>query len=448
MVTLIEAARSGSVTEEMRKIASIEGEEPEKIRDRLAKGKVVIFGNRVRTNISRFTGIGEGLSTKVNVNIGASTDHFDVKEEMRKVEIANTYGADTIMDLTDGGDIDLIRREVLKRAIMPVGTVPIYQVYYEAVSKRKYAVEFGEDQMFNVIERHFKDGIDFVTIHTGVTLELAKRAATSTRVAGVVSRGGTIMAAWSIHNDKENPLLSNFDYLVEMAKEFEVVLSLGDALRPGGIQDSHDELQIQELVNNSRLARKAVESGVQVMIEGPGHMPLDRIKADILIEKSLSGGVPYYVLGVLPTDVAAGYDHIAGAIGGAIAAASGADMLCYLTPAEHLSLPNPEQVKEGLIAFRIAAHVGDIVKLGERVSRRDFEMSKARSSLNWKRMFQLTFDSEKASSIYSQYKSLVGGSCTMCGELCVYLILPRAAKELMARHGTQQSSATRRTKLP
>jgi Thiamine biosynthesis protein ThiC len=292
------------------------------------------------------------------------------------------------------------------------------------------------------------NGIDFVTIHTGVTLELAKRAATSTRVAGVVSRGGTIMAAWSIHNDKENPLLSNFDYLVEMAKEFEVVLSLGDALRPGGIQDSHDELQIQELVNNSRLARKAVESGVQVMIEGPGHMPLDRIKADILIEKSLSGGVPYYVLGVLPTDVAAGYDHIAGAIGGAIAAASGADMLCYLTPAEHLSLPNPEQVKEGLIAFRIAAHVGDIVKLGERVSRRDFEMSKARSSLNWKRMFQLTFDSEKASSIYSQYKSLVGGSCTMCGELCVYLILPRAAKELMARHGTQQSSATRRTKLP
>ncbi|MCI2413807.1 MAG: phosphomethylpyrimidine synthase ThiC [Candidatus Aramenus sp.] len=424
-MTQITEARSGNVTEEMKIIAKVEDEDPNKIRDKVAKGKAVILKNVAR-KLERYTALGEGLSTKVNVNIGASTDHYDVEEEMKKVEIANKYGADAIMDLTDGGDIDYMRSLVLKRAMMPVGTVPIYQVYYEMVAKRKYVIDFTEDDLFNVIEKHFRDGVDFVTVHTGITFELAKKAAEIKRTAGVVSRGGTIMAAWSIYNDKENPLYSNFDYLLELAKEYDVTLSLGDALRPGGIDDAHDELQVGELLVNARLAKRAIERGVQVMIEGPGHMPLDHIAMDVKLEKELTGGVPYYVLGILPTDVAAGYDHIAGAIGGAIAAMSGADMLCYLTPAEHLSLPNPEQVKEGLIAFKIAAHAGDVVKLGEKARRKDTEMSRARASLNWGKMFELTFDKERAIKIYSQYKNFTGGSCTMCGDLCVYLVLPRA----------------------
>lgn len=429
MPTQIELARSGSVTEEMKIIAQQEGLEPEKIRDRVARGTVVIFHNVVRGNLRRYTAIGEGLFTKVNVNLGASVNHYDLNEELEKVRIANKYGADTIMDLTDGGDIDAARRAIIKEAWMPVGTVPIYQVYYDSVVKRKYAINFTEDHVFNVLEKHFKDGVDFVTVHTGITLELAKKAVKANRVAGVVSRGGTILLAWEIQNEKENPLYANFDYLLEMAKEYDVVLSLGDALRPGGIDDAHDELQVSELVNNARLARRAIEKGVQVMIEGPGHMPLDHIEADIRLEKALTGGVPYYVLGILPTDIAAGYDHIAGAIGGAIAAAAGADMLCYLTPAEHLSLPNPEQVKEGLIAFKIAAHVGDIVKLGERARKKDREMSIARKNLDWKKMFELAFDPERARKIYRQYKDYESGPCTMCGDLCVYLVIKRAAKQ-------------------
>ncbi|MCG3109621.1 Phosphomethylpyrimidine synthase [Metallosphaera sp. J1] len=428
-MTQILQARSGNITEEMRKVSEIEGISPEKIRDRVASGRIVILKNAIR-NLKRYTALGEGLSTKVNVNIGASTDHYNVEEELRKVEIANRYGADSIMDLTDGGDIDSLRRMVIERAEMPVGTVPIYQVYYEMVTKRKYVIDFTPDDLFRVIRRQLSDGVDFITVHTGVTLDLSKKLMERKRVAGVVSRGGTIMAAWSLHNQQENPLYSEFDYLLEIAREYDVTLSLGDALRPGGIADAHDEFQVAELVNNARLARRAKEKGVQVMIEGPGHMPLDQIEMDIRLEKELSGGVPYYVLGILPTDVAAGYDHIAGAIGGAIASAHGADMLCYLTPAEHLSLPTPEQVKEGLIAFKIAAHVGDIVKLGERARERDREMSLARSSLNWLKMFSLTFDQERAKQIYTQYKERPLGSCTMCGDLCVYLVLPRVTEKL------------------
>ncbi|MEM3681690.1 MAG: phosphomethylpyrimidine synthase ThiC, partial [Metallosphaera sp.] len=356
-MTQIQSAKNGNVTEEMRKVADAEGVSPEKIRNGVASGRIVILKN-VNRELMRLTALGEGLFTKVNVNLGASTDHYNEEEEMRKVQIANEYGADSIMDLTDGGDIDGMRRKVLRKAEMPVGTVPIYQVYYEMVSKRKYVVNFTEDDIFNVIRTQLKDGVDFITVHTGITLELAKRLNERKRVAGVVSRGGTVMAAWSLYNEKENPLYSEFDYLLEIAKEFDITLSLGDALRPGGIPDAHDEFQIAELINNARLARKANEAGVQVMIEGPGHMPLDQIEMDIKLEKELTNGKPYYVLGILPTDVAAGYDHIAGAIGGALAASKGADMLCYLTPSEHLSLPNPEQVKEGLIAFKIAAHVG------------------------------------------------------------------------------------------
>ncbi|QKR00680.1 phosphomethylpyrimidine synthase ThiC [Metallosphaera tengchongensis] len=434
-MTQISSARMGQVTEEIKRISEVEGTLPEKIRDGVASGRVVILKNEGRS-LRRYTALGEGLLTKVNVNLGASTDHYNVEDEMRKVEVANRYGADAVMDLTDGGDIDLVRRQVLERADMPVGTVPIYQVYYEMVARKKYVIDFSEDDLFNVIRKHLKDGVDFITVHTGITLDLARKLSERRRVAGVVSRGGTIMAAWSLHNQKENPLFSEFDYLLEIAKEFDVTLSLGDALRPGGIADAHDEFQVAELINNARLAKRANESGVQVMIEGPGHMPLDQIEMDVKLEKELTGGKPYYVLGILPTDIAAGYDHIAGAIGGAVAASAGADMLCYLTPAEHLSLPTPDQVKEGLIAFKIAAHVGDLVKLGEKVRSVDREMSEARSSLNWMKMFSLTFDRERAIQIYSQYKDRPLGSCTMCGDLCVYLVLPRVTEKLRGRDKT------------
>nr|WP_256202477.1 phosphomethylpyrimidine synthase ThiC [Sulfuracidifex tepidarius] len=244
MPTQMELARRGQVTEEMKVIAQKEGVDPVFLRDKVASGKAVIFRNLTRSNITRFTAIGEGLSTKVNVNIGASTDRYNVEEEMEKVKIANEYGADTIMDLTDGGDIDYMRRQVITNAVMPVGTVPIYQVYYEMVARRKYVIDFTEDDVFRVIEKQFKDGVDYVTVHTGVTLELAKRIPKVKRLAGVVSRGGTVMAAWSLYNEKENPLYSNFDYLMELAKEYDVTLSLGDALRPGGTADAHDELHV------------------------------------------------------------------------------------------------------------------------------------------------------------------------------------------------------------
>ncbi|MEM0173785.1 MAG: phosphomethylpyrimidine synthase ThiC [Sulfolobaceae archaeon] len=428
MPTRIQIAKSGNITEEMKIISEYEGIDVNKIRNLLASGKIVILKNEKRTNIKKLTGVGEGLFTKVNVNIGASTVHYNPKEELMKIEIANKFGADAIMDLTDGGDIDYMRRLVLEKAEMAVGTVPIYQVYYEMVVKKKYAIEFNEDEIFSTIERHLKDGVDFITVHTGITLELVKKYIKVGRTAGIVSRGGTIIAAWMLMQDKENPLYSNFDYLLEIAREYDATLSLGDALRPGGIDDSHDEFHVAELINNARLSKIAIEKGVQVMIEGPGHVPLDEIEMDVKLEKKLTNGVPYYVLGMLPTDIAAGYDHIAGAIGGAIAAMAGADMLCYLTPAEHLSLPNPEQVKEGLIAFKIAAHVGDIVKLGDRARKKDTMMSKARASLDWRTMFNLSFDPERAKEIYKQYKSIEAGSCSMCGDLCVYLVLPRAMK--------------------
>ena len=283
-MTQILEARRGNVTEEMRKIAEIEGVSPEKIRDRVATGRVVILKN-LKRNLRKYTAVGEGLSTKVNVNIGASTDHYNIEEELRKVEIANRYGADSLMDLTDGGDIDSMRRMVIEHAEMPVGTVPIYQVYYEMVTRRKYVIDFTPDELFRVIRKQLDDGVDFITVHTGITLELSRKLVEKKRVAGIVSRGGTIMAAWSLHNQRENPLYSEFDYLLEIAREYDVTLSLGDALRPGGIADAHDEFQVAELINNARLARRAVEKGVQVMIEGPGHMPLDQIEMDIKLEK-------------------------------------------------------------------------------------------------------------------------------------------------------------------
>ncbi|HDM88415.1 MAG TPA: phosphomethylpyrimidine synthase ThiC [Candidatus Bathyarchaeota archaeon] len=420
-------AQTGASPEELKVISKQEGVSVEKLRARLAEGRIIVIRNLCRAGRVRIFAIGEGLSTKVNVNIGTSATVCDLDMEREKARIAVRYGSDTIMDLSTGGDIDKVRSDLMKASEpLPYGTVPTYQTWIESIQKHKSLP--SEDDFFSVIEKQLRDGVDFMTIHAGITFQLAKRVIKSSRIAPIVSRGGAMLAAWMLENEKENPYYEGWDYLLEMFAEHDATISLGDALRPGAIADAHDDLQISELMNSARLLKRARSVGVQVMVEGPGHMAMDKIPADIRIMKSLTGGAPYYVLGPLVTDLAVGYDHIAAAIGAAIAAAEGADLLCYLTPAEHLSLPNPEQVKEGLIASKIAAHAGDIIKLGEKAYRKDREMSIARADLNWEYMFKMSFDPDGVERTYRQFGAEIE-SCNMCGPYCVFLILNKYLKK-------------------
>ncbi len=422
MSTLIRAARSGRVTEEMKIVAREEGISPEKIRDRVASGRVVILRNINHDGVKP-RGVGLGLLTKVNVNVGTSAQVCNIELEIEKVKVAVRYGADTVMDLSTGGDLDQIRRILIKTADgLPFGTVPTYQVFIEAYKKHRSGVEFTVDDLFNTVEKHLKDGVDFMTIHAGVTKELAEKLLKSDRVIPVVSRGGEFIIAWMLRHGEENPYYKYFDYLLELFAQYDATISLGDALRPGSIFDAHDEFQIGELLVVARLVKRAREYGVQVMVEGPGHVPLNEIIWDVKLMKRLTKGAPYYVLGPLPTDCAAPYDHIASAVGAAIAAAAGADLLCYLTPAEHLSLPTPEQVKEGLIAHKIAAHIADIVKLGpRRVANRDYMVSKLRSELKISETVKYLLYPEDAERILTQFGKVEEGPCTMCGPYCPIL---------------------------
>jgi phosphomethylpyrimidine synthase len=416
-------ARSGSVPEDIKVIAEREDINPDKLRTRLAQGRIIIARNIKRRGKVKVLGVGEGLSTKVNVNIGTSATVYDLEMEKKKAQVAVEYGSDTIMDLSTGGDLKKVRTALMEASEpLPFGTVPTYQAWIEGIQKNNGLPP--EDLFFKVIEAQLKDDVDFMTIHTGITRQLASNMVKGNRIAPTVSRGGAMLAAWMLENDKENPYYKNWDYLLELFAEYDAVISLGDALRPGAIADAQDDLQISELTNNARLLEKSREKGVQVMIEGPGHMPIDKIPADIRLMKSLTKGAPYYVLGPLVTDIAVGYDHIAAAIGSAIATAEGADLLCYLTPAEHLSLPNPEQVKEGLIASKIAAHAGDIVKLGGKARKKDDEMSAARKSLDWKTMFNLSLDRAEVKKAYEQFGAKID-SCNMCGPYCVFLVLDK-----------------------
>jgi len=428
MTTQMKAAKAGRVTEEMKLVAEIENVPVEWLRQKVAKGTVIIPRNTVRENV-KIVGIGEGLTTKVNVNIGTSTLHVNLDMEIEKAKIAIKYGTDTIMDLSTGGDLDYIRRELMKVAPVPFGTVPIYQAFIEVAKKKGAGIYMTEDDVFRVIEKHLKDGVDFMTVHVGITKDIVEKVVNGGRVAGIVSRGGAILAAWMLHNNEENPLYKNYDYLLELAAEYDAVLSLGDALRPGSVLDAHDYAQMAEMLNIARLVERAWERNVQVMVEGPGHVPLHQVAANVRLEKALCKGAPYYVLGPLVTDIAAGYDHIAAAIGAAIAAAEGVDLICYLTPAEHLSLPDPEDVKLGLIAAKIAGHAGDIVKLGEKALKHDLEMSIAREKLDWKKMYKLSLDPEKAKTMHERYGRMTEGPCTMCGDLCVYLLLKKFQRE-------------------
>ncbi|MEM0459753.1 MAG: phosphomethylpyrimidine synthase ThiC [Thermofilaceae archaeon] len=420
---IIAEARSCSSVDELVSIARAEGVDYEALRKRVSQGKVIVLRN-LRRPRARLVAIGEGLRTKVNVNVGTSGTVVNVELEVEKVKTAVKLGTDTLMDLSTGGNLDEIRAKLMEASEgVPFGTVPTYQAWIEGV-KKYGGPGMPSDWFIAVVEKHLRDGVDFMTIHAGITLDLARRSLRSRRIAPIVSRGGSMLAVWMVENEEENPYLKHWDYLIELFREYDAVISLGDALRPGAVADAHDELQLGELVNNSRLARDAVRKGVQVMIEGPGHMTLDKVAADVRLEKALSGGVPYYVLGPLVTDVAVGYDHIASAIGAAIAAAAGADLICYVTPSEHLGLPGVEQVKEGLIAAKIAAHAGDLVKLGRRAAYEDVEMSIRRAALDWDYQLLKSYDPERAAKLKAQFQHDLS-SCTMCGQYCVFLLLSK-----------------------
>lgn len=403
---------------EIKNVAQTEGVTEEFVARGVEAGRIVIPRNLIHS--PKACGIGEGLSVKVNVNVGTSRDRVEVEEEMEKVQISLKYGADALMDLSTGGDIDSIRKRILSECTIPVGTVPIYQTGIR-LARKGAVVDMTEDDIFNGIIQHAKDGVDFMTVHCGITKELVDRLKRSPRVTGVVSRGGSFLVAWILHNEMENPLYKNFDYLLELAKEYEFTLSLGDGIRPGSTNDATDGPQINELINLGELVHRCRDAGVQAMVEGPGHVPMNQIEANVRLEKRICDHAPFYVLGPLVTDIAPGYDHIVGAIGGAYAAWKGADFLCYVTPAEHLSLPTPEDVKEGLIASKIAAHAADLA-LG-RGGDRDLRMSQARKDLNWGAMYEEAIDEEKARAYRSRGITNEDEGCSMCGDVCAIKIV-------------------------
>ena len=425
-MTQMSEARQNRITPQMKQVARDEDVTEEWLARRMARGAIIIPSNNARPQTIHNVGIGGGLKTKVNVNIGTSTLHEDIVEEKEKARTAVKYHADTIMDLSDGGDVGAIRRTLLAEAPITFGTVPIYEAYNYAIKKYKNPLALTEDDFLNAFENNARDGVDYTTIHCGITLDIAGRILETKRCAGVVSKGGTITAAWMLHHKKENPYLTHYDYLMEVAAKYDVTFSLGDALRPGSILDSHDDLQVQEMINVARLTRRAHQNDIQVMVEGPGHVPLNEVAANVRLAKAMIGDVPYYVLGPLVTDVASGHDHIASAIGAAVSAAEGVDLLCYLTPSEHLALPNAAEVKEGLIAYRIAAHAADLVKIRDKAIKWDRDMSEARRTLDWEKQLALSIDPEKAALIHSRTGQHPGNSvpCTMCGGACVYIMLP------------------------
>lgn len=428
-MTQIEAAKKGKITEEMKSVAANEGLSPEVIMRGVAKGYIVIPRNIARKEEVKVCGIGEGLRVKVNANIGTSPEICDVEIEIAKAKAAMDAGTDTVMDLSTGGDLKQIRRTLLQAAPIPFGTVPIYQAAIEAQRTRGAIIHMSEDDIFNAIEEHARDGVDFITVHCGVTKESLNRLVRQNRLLGVVSRGGTFLAAWIKHNERENPLYENYDYLLEIAREYDVTLSLGDGLRPGCLNDATDRPQVQELLILGELVERARNAGVQAMVEGPGHLPLDQVDMNVKLEKSLCRNAPFYVLGPIVTDIAPGYDHIVGAIGGAIAAIAGADFLCYVTPAEHIALPSVEDVREGVIVTRIAAHIADLVKRREIAAKWDFEMSKARAELKWEEQFKLALDPERIERIRKERMPKKAIEvCTMCGEFCAIRLLSKYFK--------------------
>jgi len=415
-MTQLEIARKGEVSPQMELVANAEGLAVELIRQRVAAGTIVIPANVRHDNLVP-CGIGEGLSTKVNANIGTSSDFGNIDTELEKLRVAINAGADTVMDLSTGGDIPAVRRGILAASSRPIGTVPIYQAGIGAIEKHGAIVKMGVEDVFQAVEDNARDGVDFITVHCGVTMAAIDRLRKQGRVTDIVSRGGAFTVGWMLHNDKENPLYEYFDRLLDIALEYDVTLSLGDGMRPGSLADATDRTQVQELITLGELVQRAQDAGVQVMVEGPGHIPLDQIETNVRLQKALCKGAPFYVLGPLVTDIAAGYDHITGAIGGAIAAMHGADFLCYVTPSEHLAIPDVADVREGVIASRIAAHAADIVKGIKGAGDRDRQMAMARKRLDWEEQARLALDPEKVRRVHGQRASTVS-ACSMCGQYC------------------------------
>lgn len=419
---------------DLQKISRVEGVSLERLQRLLKAGRVVIPRNARRAERAAArevtpTAIGEEMSTKVNVNVGTSKDYSNLGEEVEKARIALKYGADTIMDLSTGGSLDEVRRAILKEVHVPVGTVPIYQAALEKAGERA-VVEMTSDDMFNAVRTHARDGVDFVTIHAGVNLASLERLQKSGRILDVVSRGGAFLVAWMIHNGCENPFYAEYEYLLEIAKEYELTLSLGDGMRPGCIADASDRAKFMEVIILGELVDRARTEGVQTLVEGPGHVPIDEIEASVKVIKHMTGFAPLYLLGPLVTDIAPGYDHLVSAIGGAVAGMYGADFLCMVSPSEHLALPSVADIREGTIVTKIAAHVADLVKAGqrERARRLDDEMARARKNLDWDRQIELAVNPEEARRIRESRPSR-SDACSICGDLCAIKLVKEFFKK-------------------
>lgn len=414
-MTQLEAAKKGITTKEMEHISKDENIELSTLMKLVAEGKVVIPKNKNR-NFKNIMGIGKNLRTKINANIGTSGDCPTLDIEREKLRVAIEAGADSVMDLSTGGDLEKIREVILSESSVMVGAVPIYAVAARLAEKDIPTYKMDADKLLRSIEEQCKAGVDYITVHCGVTKESVARIDRVNRVCGIVSRGGSILADWIRKNGKENPLYEMYDDLLDIAYKYDVTLSLGDGFRPGAIGDATDRAQIDELIILGELAERAKERNVQAMIEGPGHVPLNQIQSNMILQKRLCNDAPFYILGPLPTDIAPGYDHITSAIGGAIAGAAGADFLCYVTPAEHLCLPDMNDVREGVIASKIAAHIADIAKGYPGAYERDLLMSRYRKELNWEGMFSLAIDPVRAREKFKKNNDV--NSCTMCGKLC------------------------------
>ena len=418
MKTQIEQARAGIITPQMHTVALDEQLEPEYIRRMVAEGKIVIPWNHVRKP-QKISGIGKGLRTKVNASIGTSSDIVDYQAEVRKALAAQESGADTLMELSVGGDLDRVRREVIAAVDLPVGNVPLYQAFCEAARKYGDPNRLDEEMLFDIIEQQCADGMAFMAVHCGINLYTIERLRKQGyRYGGLVSKGGVSMVAWMLANGRENPLYEKFDRVVSILKKYDTVLSLGNGLRAGAIHDSSDRAQIQELLINCELSEIGRDMGCQMLVEGPGHVPLDEIAGNIQLQKRMSGGAPYYMLGPIATDIAPGFDHITAAIGAAQSSSHGADLICYITPAEHLALPNEEDVRMGVKAAKIAAYIGDMNKYPEKGRDRDKEMSKARRDLDWEKQFKLALYPEDAKAIRASRTPEDEQTCTMCGDFC------------------------------
>lgn len=426
-MTRIELAKKGIITGEVKSIALSESMSPERLASDIAEGFTVIprsIHHRIKP-----IGIGKGLRTKVNANIGTSKDRISLDEEREKLDIVVKYGADAVMDLSTGGPIKELRRLLLQSSPLSVGTVPIYEAAIRAAETHGTIAKMTPDEIFDVIEEHAKEGVDFITVHCGLTRKAIERLKEEGRILDIVSRGGSFLLEWMIYNDRENPLNEYYDRLLEIAKRYDVTLSLGDSLRPGCLEDATDRSQIEELLTIGELRDRALESGVQAIIEGPGHVPLNQITLNVKIQKEICKGAPFYVLGPLVTDIAMGYDHIAAAIGGAIAGAAGADFLCYVTPAEHIRLPNVGDVKEGIIASKIAAHAADIAKGVPGAIKLDRKMARYRKNLDWDGQISLCLDPEKVRKWRAEVPPTESEVCSMCGEFCAIKIVEKALKK-------------------